>query len=85
MQKYVVIGLTKLSWSNTSDKLIQGNIFVVLWRGMYMVSIREEIIPNPPFQSPGKLLVILSVSSNMDFGDTREVSLIDTQCIIDGW
>ena len=46
-----------------------------------MVYIVEEIIPNPPFQSPGQLLVILSVSSNMDFGDTREVSLIDTQCI----
>ena len=40
-----------------------------------MVSIKEEIIPNSPFHYSGPLLVILSVSSNMDFGDTREVSL----------
>ena len=36
-----------------------------------MVSIKEDIIPNPPFQFSGPLLVILSVYSNIDFGDTR--------------
>ena len=38
-----------------------------------MISRKEYIIPNPPFQSSGLLLVILSVSINVDFGDTREV------------
>ena len=43
---------------------------------MYMVSIKEDIIPNPPFQFSGPLLVILSVFFNVDFGDTRQVLLI---------
>ena len=38
-----------------------------------MVSIREEIIPNPIFQHSGPLLVILTISTNMFFGDTGEV------------
>ena len=41
-----------------------------------MVSIKEDITPNPPFQSSELLLVILRVSSNVDFGDTRQDSLI---------
>ena len=41
-----------------------------------MVSIREDIITNLPFQSSGPLLVILRVSINVDFGGSREVSLI---------
>ena len=41
-----------------------------------MVSINEDIIPNPPFQFLGPSLVILSVSINVGFGDTRQVSLI---------
>ena len=41
-----------------------------------MVSIREYIIPNMPFQYSGPLLVIVSISRNVDFGDTREVSSI---------
>ena len=45
---------------------------------MCILSIKCYIIPNPPFQSPGQLLVMLSVSSNVDFGDTRKVSLIGT-------
>ena len=46
-----------------------------------MLYIREEIIPNPPFQSSGSLLVILSVSRNIYFGDTGEVSLIGPKCM----
>ena len=42
-----------------------------------MVSIKDEIIPNPPFQYSRLLLVILSVWRNLDFGDNREVLLID--------
>ena len=41
-----------------------------------MVSFKKEIIPNIPFQFPGPLLFILSVYSNLDFGDTRQVSSI---------
>ena len=41
-----------------------------------MVSIREEITPNTPFQYSGPLLVILSIYKNMNFGDTIVVSLI---------
>ena len=43
-----------------------------------MVPIREEIIKNTSFKYSGLLLVILSVSRNVDFCDTREVSLIGT-------
>ena len=43
-----------------------------------MVSIKEEIITNLTFEYSGPMLVILSVSSNMDFGDNREVSLTVT-------
>ena len=48
---------------------------------MYIVFINEDITPNPPFQFSGPLLVILSVSSNVYFGDTRPVSLIGSYCI----
>ena len=41
-----------------------------------MVYIREEVIPNPLFHYSRTLLVILRISSNMDFVDTREVLLI---------
>ena len=44
-----------------------------------MVSIKEEIISDTPFQSSGQLLVILSVSRKVDFGDTREVSIIGNE------
>ena len=40
------------------------------------MSIKEDTIPNPLFQFSGPLLVILSVYINVDFGDTRPVSLI---------
>ena len=40
-----------------------------------MVSTKEDIVPSPPFQYSGPLLVILSVSRNVDFGDTREFLL----------
>ena len=41
-----------------------------------MMPIKEDIIPSPAFQYSGPMLVILSVSGNMDFGDTSEVLLI---------
>ena len=41
-----------------------------------MVSTKEEITPNPPFQFSGPLLVILKVSRDMDFGDTTKLLLI---------
>ena len=41
-----------------------------------MVFIKEEVTTNPPFQFSGPLLVILRVSVNVDFGDTRKVLLI---------
>ena len=71
MQKYFVIGLMKLYRSNSSDKIITNSICILFRRIVYMVSIKEDIIPNIPFQYSGTLLVILSVSRNMDFGDTR--------------
>ena len=71
MQKYVLIGLMKLYWSKPSGKIILDIICIISWRIVYMVSIKEEIIPNLPFQFPGPLLVILSVSGNVDFGDAR--------------
>ena len=46
-----------------------------------MVSIKEEIIPNTPFQFSGTLLVVLSVSRNVYFGYTRQVSLISSYCM----
>ena len=73
MKIYLVIGFLNLSWSKRSDKIINDSICIILWSNMCMVSIREDIIPNPPFQSSGQLLVILSVSGNMDFGDTKKV------------
>ena len=37
---------------------------------MYIVSIKEEIVPNPPFKFSVPMLVILIVSGNVYFGDT---------------
>ena len=70
MQKYDVIVLMKISQSKTIDKLIPNSILIILWSNMCMVYIREEIIPNPPFQSSGPFLVVLTVSRNVDFVDT---------------
>ena len=42
-----------------------------------MIPIREDIIANPPFQYSDPLLVVLRVTIYLDFGDTREVLLID--------
>ena len=78
MQKYVVIGLMNIYWINPSDKIFPNIICIILWCIMFIVSIKEVIIPNPPFQYPGPFLVILSVSRNVVFGDNREVSLIGT-------
>ena len=76
MHKYVVIGLVKIYWSKPSENIVPNIICTILLRIKYMVSTKEEIIPNPPFQFSGPLLALLSVSSNVDFGDTRQVSLI---------
>ena len=76
MQEYAVIGLMKIYWSKPSEKIITNIICIIFWKIVYMVSIKEDITPNPPFQFSGPLLVILRVSSNMDSGDTRQVLLI---------
>ena len=75
MQNYVVIVLMRISQINPSDKHFTNIIFVFLGE-ILMVSIKECIISNTPFQYSGPLFVILSVSRYLDFGDTREVSLI---------
>ena len=41
-----------------------------------MISIRENIISNLPFQSSSQLLGILSVPRNIYFDDTRKTLLI---------
>ena len=74
MKKHVVIVLMKIYWSNTSDKIITNIIWINFWKILYMVSTKEDIIKNPPFQSSGTLLVIWSISRNVGFGDTRQVS-----------
>ena len=76
MQNYVVIVIINIYWDKTSEKLIHDSISIILWRNMCMMYIREEVVPNPLFHSSRKLLVILIIYSNMDFVDTREVSLI---------
>ena len=76
MQNYVVIGLMMIFGIKPCDKLINNSICIMLLSNMCMISIREEIIPNIPFHSSGPLLVILEIFTNVDFGDTREVSLI---------
>ena len=76
MKKYVVIFLMKISLSNPIDKLLTNIICVIFWGSMCMVSIQEYVITNPYFQYSGPLLVVLRVSCNVDFGDTREVLLI---------
>ena len=43
-----------------------------------MVSTKENIIPNPPLKSSGTFLFILRISKNVDFDNTREVSLFGT-------
>ena len=52
-EKYVLIVFIKLSWSNNSDMIIPNSICISFWRNMCMVSIKEEIISNIPFQSSG--------------------------------
>ena len=71
IQKYVVIVLLNIQWIKLGDKIITNIICIVLWRIVYMVSIKAEIISKPPFQFSGPSLVILSVSINVGFGDTR--------------
>ena len=71
MQRYVLIGLMKLYWSELGDNIIPNSICINFKRIVYMFFIKEEIIPNPPFQFSGSILVIISVSRNVDFRDTR--------------
>ena len=66
----------KFSWVKRSDKLVRDNSCIFLLSKICMVSIREGIILNPLFQFSEPLLVILSISRYVDFGDTREVLLI---------
>ena len=75
-EKYVVIGLLKIYYSNQSDKIILNIICIIFWSIVYMVSIKEEIIQNPPFQFPGPSFVVINVTRNVGFGDTRSVLLI---------
>ena len=70
MQNYVVIVLMKIPRNNPSYKLRPNSICIVFWGNICMVPIKEEIIPNPPFQSSGPLLVILIVYRDVDFIDT---------------
>ena len=72
MQKYILIGLMNIYWINPSENLIHDIISIIFLRKICMVSIKEKIIPNPLFKSSGTLLVILSVSRNVDFDDDRE-------------
>ena len=73
MKKYVVIVLMNIHRGNPRDNLIPNSISILFWRNMFMVSIKEDIIPNLSFYSSGPFLVIWSVSGNMYFDDTREV------------
>ena len=76
MKKYVVIRLMSIYWSNPSDKIIYNSICIIFWSIVYIVSIKEDITPNPPFKISGPLLVILSISRNVAFGGISQVSLI---------
>ena len=84
IQKYVMTFLMNLPWSKPSYTLVPNIICIVLYRNMCMVSIKEYIIQNPPYQSSGPMLVILSISNNMEFGVTREVLSIGPQRICPG-
>ena len=53
MQKYVVIGLVNIYCSNMSYKIISNSICIIFLSIMCMVSFKEEIITNPPFQFQG--------------------------------
>ena len=63
----ILYQLYLLTWITITSN----SIFIIFWRIVHMVSIKEEIIPNPPFQSSGPSFVILSIYRNMGFGDTR--------------
>ena len=73
---YFLILSMNIYWSKPIEKIIPNSIWIIFWRIAYMVSIKEEINQNPPLEYSGPLLVILSVSGNVDFGDTRQVSLL---------
>ena len=67
----------KIPGSNQSGKLIHNSICIILLSNVCILSIWEETISNSSVQSLGPFLVMLSISDNVNFGDTREVSLID--------
>ena len=60
MQNYVVIDLIKIYWSKPSDKIIPNIIFIIFWRIVFILSIKEEIIPDPPFQSSGTHRILMN-------------------------
>ena len=76
MKKYVVILLMNIPQINPVDKHIYNNICIFFWIKMCTVYIREDIIPNPPFQSWETFLVKLIAYSNVDFGYNGECLLI---------
>ena len=53
IKKYVVIGLLNIYWSTPSDKITPNCVSIILWSIAFMLSIKEEIIPNLPFQFQG--------------------------------
>ena len=61
----------KIYWIKMNEKIIPNSICIIFWILMCMVYIKEEIIPDPPFQYSGPLLVILSVSIYVGFDYTR--------------
>ena len=65
-----------IHWSNPGNNIIINSISIVFLSIMYMVSIKEDITPNPPFHFSWPLLVILSISRNVAFGDISQVLLI---------
>ena len=60
VQNYVMIGLMNISWSKPSYNIIPNNICIIFWKIMCMVSIKEYIIPDPPFQSSGTHWILMN-------------------------
>ena len=78
MRNYFVIVLMNIYRNNPIDKLLSNSICIMIRGNMCILYTRKDIIPNQPLHFQRSLLVLLSVSSNMDFGDTWEVSLTGT-------
>ena len=81
MRNYFVIVLMNIYRNNPIDKLLSNSICIMIRGNMCILYTRKDIIPNQPLHYQRSLLVLLSVSSNVDFGDKRHVSLIGPYCI----